>query len=121
MASVASVVASSGFWSFLNKRGSKNDATTQLLLGLAYEKVTTIGLAYIERGWITTGELGEYGKYYFYPYKALGGNGPAERIWNQVNQLPIRTHTVYNDIFSSERIYTNVRIVPAPGAEAAAE
>lgn len=112
MATVGSVLASSGFWAFLKSRDSQKNATINLLLGLAYKEVVNLGLGYIDRGWITTGELGEYGKYYFHPYKALGGNGPAERIWNQVNQLPIRQHNRYETIFrNEERVISNVPVI----------
>ena len=106
----------------MKSRDTKKDATTNLLLGLAYERVTTIGLGYIDRGWITTGELGEFGKFYYYPYKALGGNGPAERIWNQVNQLPIRQHNRYEDIYGTNgRVIPNVPVISRSGQEAAPE
>lgn len=106
----------------MKSRDSKKDARDLILLGLAYERLVNLGLSYIARGWITTGELGELGKYYYYPYKDMGGNGPAERIWNQVNMLPIQQHPVYETIFrNDERVIPNVPVISRYGQEAASE
>jgi len=112
VATVGSVLASSGFWSFMKRRDDKKDAISQVVVGIAYERIVSLGVEYIERGWITTGELGEYGKYFFYPYHALGGNGPAERIWDQVNMLPIRPHDRFREIYQErERVIPNVPVI----------
>jgi hypothetical protein len=119
VASVGSVLASSGFWTLLQRRDDKKDAINQVVLGLAYERIVSLGMFYINRGWITTGELGEYGKYFFYPYHALGGNGPAERIWDQVNKLPIQSHDRFKDIYEgSERVIENVPVISRASQEA---
>jgi hypothetical protein len=83
-------------------------------MGLAYDKVTILGIAYIERGWITRDELEEYERYFFKPYKDLGGNGVAERIWMEVNKLPFRPHGQYEELFRNrpdERFIPNVPVV----------
>lgn len=94
---MASLLASSGFWAFLQHKTGDKNVTTRLLMGLAYYKITTLGLAYIERGWITKDELEEYQQYFFDPYKALGGNGVAERIWMEVTRLPFRPYGRYEE------------------------
>jgi hypothetical protein len=108
--SVASVLASSGFWAYILRKDDTKDATTRLLMGLAYDKVTTLGILYLERGWITRDELDEYGKYFFGPYKALGGNGVAERIWMEVKSLPFRPYSKYEEIIRNKQ--RNERFIP---------
>ena len=122
--SIASVLASSGFWAYVQRKDDTKDATTRLLMGLAYEKVTSLGMGYIERGWITRDELEEYHKYFFGPYKALGGNGVAERIWLEVQRLPLRRHSKYESIIRSrqnERFIADVPVISSIEQQADAE
>lgn len=123
LTSVASVIASSGFWAYMQNRSDNRDATTRLLMGLAYDQLTTRGVAYIERGWITKDEYEEYRKYFYEPYKALGGNGVAERIMQEVSTLSFRSHGKYEDIFRNENPgwINNVPVVSRPRQEASAE
>ena len=114
LTSAGSVLAGSGFWAYLQHRTSNHKGTTGLLMGLAYDRITTLGIAYIERGWVTRDELEELERYFFAPYKALGGNGVAERIMMQVKTLPLSSHSRYAEIFHNrhpERVIPNVRIV----------
>lgn len=90
IAAVTGVATSSGLWAYIQKRSSNRDTLTRLLMGLAYDKIITIGLAYIQRGWISKDEYEEYQKYLVEPYKELGGNGVAERFAADVGSLPIR-------------------------------
>lgn len=114
---MGSVMGSGGLWAYLQSRDTKHSATTRLLMGLAYETITTLGVAYIERGWVTKDEYEELEKYFYKPYKALGGNGVAERIMNEVSHLPFSSHNKYAGIFTNrpqERFISNVRIVENP-------
>jgi hypothetical protein len=88
-----SILASSGLWTFLQRWDSRKSATTQLLLGLAHEKIIDLGLQYIERGWLTKDEYEDLHKYLWKPYSKFGGNGLAERVMDQISNLPIRPHT----------------------------
>jgi hypothetical protein len=108
---VGSVLGSGGFWKFLEHRNHRNSANARLMMGIAYDKITTLGLHYIERGWITKDELEEFEKYFFQPYKELGGNGIAERIWNDVRMLPFQTHAQHGEIFTNERYLPDVNVV----------
>jgi hypothetical protein len=110
---LASVLASSGFWAFVLKKDTNRNATTRLLMGLAYDKVTNRGMAYIERGWITRDEFEEYQRYFVEPYKALGGNGVAERIYLEVGKLPFLPHSRYEIMFADredERFISDVPV-----------
>ena len=86
---VGSVVASSGFWAYIQKRMEKKDVKTIMLVGLAHDRIICLGMSYIERGWITYDEFENLDKYLFKPYSSMGGNGSAVRIMNEVNKLPI--------------------------------
>lgn len=111
---VASVAASSGFWAYILKKDTARDATTRVLMGLTYHQITSLGMEYIKRGWITREEFEEYQRYFFDPYKALGGNGVAERIFLEVKELPFYPHSRYETIFPDrvdERFITNVPVV----------
>jgi hypothetical protein len=110
---VGSVLGSGGFWAFLRSMDTRRDATTRLMMGLAYIQITTLGLRYIERGSITKDEYEDYRKYFFEPYKALGGNGVAERIMRDVSNLPFRPHDGHAEIFRNreEGWVNNVRVV----------
>jgi hypothetical protein len=108
---LGSVLGSGGFWKFLEVRSHKNNANSRLMMGIAYDKITTLGLHYIERGWITKDELEEFQKYFVSPYLELGGNGVAERIWNDVRTLPFQTHAQHEEIFRNERYVPNVPVV----------
>lgn len=117
LTSVTTVLASSGFWAFMRSKNDTRDATTSLLMGMAYETITTLGVAYIERGWVTKDEYEELNKHFFVPYKALGGNGVAERVMNEVSRLPFSSHNKYAGIFTNqpqERFINNVRVVANP-------
>lgn len=88
----SSVLASSGLWAYLQSRNDKKDAKTKMLMGLGYERIVTLGLQYIERGWITKDEYEDLNKYLYKPYKEMGGNGSAERIMKEVDKLPIKNN-----------------------------
>ena len=53
---VCAVVASSGFWAYIQKKSEKKDVRTQMLIGLAHDRIIYLGMSYIERGWITQDE-----------------------------------------------------------------
>lgn len=116
LTAVASVLASSGFWAYMQRKNDTKDATTRLLMGVAYEHITTYGIGYINRGWITKDEYEEIDKYFYKPYKELGGNGVAERVMNEVSRLPFSSHDKYAGIFTNrepERFISNVRVTTA--------
>ena len=87
---VCSVIASSGFWTFLSKRRDNNNAEAKMLLGLGHVKIIETCEKYIVRGYIRQDEYDSLYNYLYLPYKELGGNGTAERMVNEVKKLPIR-------------------------------
>lgn len=113
-----SILGSGGLWTYLQSRSTRGNATTRLLMGVAYDKITTLGLTYIERGSITKDEYVDFRKYFYEPYAALGGNGVAERIMRQIDTLPIRPHNENPEIFTNNpgRVTANVQLFTGTGA-----
>lgn len=91
---VCSVLASSGFWAFIQSRKDKDNAETKMLLGLAHDRIIYLGMTYIERGSITKEEYENLHDYLYTPYKDLGGNGTGDRVMNAVKALPIKSAAV---------------------------
>ena len=87
---LCSVMASSGFWAFIMKRCDSKKSETQMLIGLGHDRIIYLGLKYIERTYITMDEYENLYNYLYLPYKALGGNGSAERIMKEVQNLEVR-------------------------------
>lgn len=85
-----SVMASSGLWAFLSALNTKKDVRTRMLLGLGHDKIIYLCKHYLERGYITVDEYENLHDYLYLPYKAMGGNGTAEKLMKEVDQLPTR-------------------------------
>lgn len=86
---VCAVIASSGFWAYIQKRSEKKDVKTQMLVGLAHDRILFLGMSYIEQGFITRDEYENLYEYLYRPYEKMGGNGSAKRVMQEVNKLPI--------------------------------
>jgi hypothetical protein len=117
---LGSAIGSTGMWSFFRNRDVKREATTRLMMGMARETITSHGLAYIERGYITKEEFDELDKYFYKPYMALGGNGTAERIMSEVSRLPFSSRSRLSGISrnrDNEGWNTNVRVVSREEAD----
>ena len=87
---ICSVLASSGFWAWLVKRNEGRDVKTRMLVGLAHDRIMYLSSEYIKRGYITMDEYENLNTYLYEPYEALGGNGSAKRVMDEVKRLPIR-------------------------------
>lgn len=85
----SSVLASSGLWAYLAKRSESKDVKTEMLIGLAHDRIMYLGMCYIERGWITQDEYENLYEYLYKPYEKMGGNGSAKRVMKEVDNLPI--------------------------------
>lgn len=88
---VCAVIASSGFWTYIQKRSEKKDVKTQMLVGLAHDRILFLGMNYVERGYITRDEYENLYEYLYRPYEKMGGNGSAKRVMQEVNKLPIHS------------------------------
>ena len=85
------VLASSGFWAYVQKRIEKKDVKTRMLVGLAHDRILFLGMSYIERGYVTRDEYENLYEYLYQPYEKMGGNGSAKRVMQAVDQLPIHS------------------------------
>ena len=90
---VCAVIASSGFWAFIQRKNENKDVKSQMLIGLAHDRIIFLGMKYIERGWISQDEYENLRDYLYQPYEKLGGNGSAQKVMIEVNKLPIHTST----------------------------
>ena len=84
------VLTSSGLWALVSKRADKNDAERKMLVGLAHDRITHLGMAYLSRGYITQDEYENLNDYLYQPYEKMGGNGSAKRVMEEVRKLPIK-------------------------------
>lgn len=87
---ICSVMASSGFWAYIMKYKDSKDVKNEMLIGLGHDRIISLGMSYIERGWLTQEEYENIYEYLYKPYEKMGGNGSAKRIMNEVNKLPIK-------------------------------
>lgn len=86
---IVSVIASSGFWAFVQSISDKKNAKTKMLVGLAHDRIMHVGMTVIKKGSITKEEYENLHTYLYQPYKKLGGNGICERIMSEVDKLPL--------------------------------
>ena len=86
---LGSLIASSGFWAYVEHKGKNKSKQDEMLIGLGHDRIMSLGLEYIRRGSITYDEYENLYNYLYLPYKELGGNGSAERVMTEVMKLPI--------------------------------
>lgn len=89
LTALGGIAAGSGFWAFVSRLVDKKSMSSKMLLGLGHDKILYLCNYYIDRGYITSDEYENLHDYLFVPYKALGGNGTAERLMKEVSSLPI--------------------------------
>ena len=89
---LVTLLGSAGFWGFLDSRRAKKDANTRLLVGIAHDRITYLGMKYVERGSITRDEYENLNDYLYEPYAAAGGNGSAKRVMEEVKKLPLHNN-----------------------------
>lgn len=87
---IVALLASGGFWTYIQSRKNKKDAKTEILIGIAHDRICFLGMQFINRGWVRKSEFENLIKYIYEPYKELGGNGTAEQIINKVKGLEIK-------------------------------
>lgn len=87
---VGAVLASSGFWAWMQNRNNKKSASNQMLLGLGHDRIIYLCEKYIARGWISSDEYENLDTYLYQPYTKMGGNGTAKRLMAIVDNLPTK-------------------------------
>ena len=87
---VVAALASTGLWSFIQKRTESKDARSRMILGLGHDRILALCSEYIARGYVTRTEYENLDKYLYKPYIDLGGNGTVQHMKAQVDKLPIK-------------------------------
>lgn len=85
---VTALLGGSGLWALVKTKADHNNNVAKLILSVSRNQLVTLGRGYIERGYITMDEYEEFEAEYQI-YSALGGNGLARRIFEQVDELPM--------------------------------
>lgn len=123
----SSVLASSGLWAYLSKRTENKDVKTEMLIGLAHDRIVYLGMLYIERGCITQEEYENLKVYLFEPYEKLGGNGSAIKElcrrsinFQYINLFKIRRMNTMNMMKLNDKTYNTLKwiamyLLPAAG------
>lgn len=93
MTIVVAVLASTGLWQFIIKvydtKKKKLSNSEKISLGVAHDRIMYLGNSYIKRGYISPDEYENLHDFLYVPYRAIGGNGAAKRIMDEVEKLPI--------------------------------
>lgn len=91
---IIAVFASTGLWSFISmlvqRYMERKSDYAMMMRGLGHDRICYLGEYYIKRGCITRDEYENLVDYLYNPYKRLGGNGTAEKVINEVKQLPLK-------------------------------
>lgn len=82
-----------GMWAWVKTRAEQTSNWDRLLLSVSKNQLITLGREYLERGYITMDEYEEYEAEYQI-YSALGGNGLARRVFEQVDDLPMMPNNI---------------------------
>ena len=107
LTAVGCVLASSGFWAWLQARRDKKDAKTRMILGLGHDRIVNLSMKYIDRGWIGSDEYEDLIKYLWTPYSEMGGNGTAKRLIQAVEKLPIRKMSYAEQVTAGQEKHEN--------------
>ena len=84
------VIASSGFWAYIQKKTDKSSAEKRLLIGLAHDRIIWLGMQYVERGWITQDEYENLHDYLYIPYTDVADDiRSVNKLMKDVENLPV--------------------------------
>ena len=91
---IIAAFASTGLWSVISmlvqRYMERKSDYAMMMRGLGHDRICYLGECYIKRGCITRDEYENLVDYLYIPYKKLGGNGTAEKVINEVKQLPLK-------------------------------
>lgn len=89
---LVTIFASSGFWTLIlaiyNNRQKAKSAETELLLGLAHDRIYELCKNVLKTGELSDSEYDNL-RHLYDPYIKMGGNGTAERLMKEVEDLKI--------------------------------
>lgn len=86
---IVAIFASNGFWQYMQNKKNAKSAETELLLGLAHDRLYDLCEKYIEQGYI---KISDYDNlmYIYRPYHKCGGNGTGDNLIEKVDKLPMK-------------------------------
>jgi hypothetical protein len=90
LAIVTSLLASSGFWAYIQRKDTQKSARNRLVLGLAHDLMLRLATEYVRRGSLTRNEYDSFINILYKPYIEMGGNGLIEKAMVEIDSLPIR-------------------------------
>lgn len=90
---ISAIFGAPGIWAWAKTKADHNDNVAKLILAVSKNQLISLGRIYIERGYVTMDEYEEYEKEYSI-YSALGGNGLARRVFEQVDDLPMMPNNI---------------------------
>ena len=73
-----------------DKKADKTSALNKLVLGIGYDRLVENCTRILKRGWYSIDEYHDLKKYLYDPYVEAGGNGTAERLWKEMEHLPVK-------------------------------
>ena len=106
---ILAMLGSSGLWAFIqwaitNSRKRKRRAEIvekldqheeeirqikAMSLGALYDRAKFLGESYLKKGWWTLNEYEDFKKYIYEPYHNAGGDGTIDKIWLELEKMPI--------------------------------
>ncbi len=91
---VVAIFASTGFWQLITaivqNRSKNKTAEEKMLLGLGFKAIKDTCITLLQQGEVDADEYKDLKHYLFEPYRAMGGDGTAERLIAEVDKLPIK-------------------------------
>lgn len=87
---VIAVIASSGFWTFINRKIDRKSAKMKLLLGIAHDRIIQLCEPILKRGYITKEEYENIVNCLGIPYVECGGNHLAKKMLEDCKKLPLK-------------------------------
>lgn len=91
MTLLSALLASGGLWAVISKKLDTKTAEDHMLLGLAHDRIFQLCKQYIHDGSISVEEYRNL-EYLYRPYKELGGNGTAEKLFKEVTKLHLEVN-----------------------------
>ena len=75
-------------WRTLLRRKQENDEIKDGMMALLHDRIYQACSFFIARGWCSPEDRSNL-EYLYKPYKALGGNGTGESLYNKCLELPL--------------------------------
>lgn len=95
---IVAIFASGGFWSLVTalvtNRNKAKTAEERMILGLGFRAIKDTCIALLQQGEVDADEYKDLKHYLFEPYRAMGGDGTAERLIAEVDKLPIKERRI---------------------------